>query len=178
MQYISVNEYKFGKLKHKIYLQKSGGSMPLYFIRHVVSDAVKATLYNEAVDKICVVNVLVTNDKGIQKYNDEYRNINSATDVLSFPMQTFRQPGWSGCRNPEPDNDTGYIPLGDIVASSETIQKHSDEYGNRVLYEWTYIIIHSTLHLLGYDHDTEENERVMHEKCGYIIQKLGIPKEN
>ena len=164
----------YSKLKHKITVRKSGGSMPLYIIRDIIQKAVKATLNNEEVDTVCEANVLVTNDKGIRKYNCDYRGIDKATDVLSFPMQTFSKAGWSSISEPEPDRDTGYIPLGDIVASSETIKKHSDEYGKSIFDEWAYMIIHSTLHLLGYDHDNDHNEKAMFGKSDQIMQKMGI----
>jgi len=176
--YISINDYKSGKLKHKINMQKSGSSIPVYMVKHVIQSAVKATLYNENVDRICVVNILLTNDKGIRKYNMDYRGIDRATDVLSFPMQDFSKTGWSGCCNLMQDEDTGFISLGDIVVSSETIQRHSNEYRNSIVNEWAYMIIHSTLHLLGYDHDNEINEKVMSNKSNQIMQRLGFNKND
>ena len=173
MSYLSVNEYKYGKIKHKVYLHYGGGYMRLYTVRGHVQDAVRAALHSEGVDKPCVINVLVTNDKGIRCYNRDYRNIDSATDVLSFPMQVFSHAGWIGLENAEFDEGTGLLPLGDIVISSETVKRQSEEYKNNIFYEWDYLTIHSTLHLLGYDHDNETNEKIMHDKAESIMRKLG-----
>ena len=70
--------------------------------------------------------------------------------------------------------NTFNIPLGDIIISSESVRRQAAEYGNTVDYETAYLVIHSVLHLLGYDHDNEVNEKIMHEKNKQIIQKMGI----
>ena len=140
----------------------------------IISNAIIETLRVEAVDVPCVVNVLITDDEGIRKYNHEYRKIDEATDVLSFPMQTFRQSGWSGLSEPEFDEDTGTLQLGDIVISLETVERQAAEYGNTIEYEMAYLIIHSSLHLIGYNHDDETGEKVMHSKNEKIIQEMGF----
>ena len=140
----------------------------------IISNAVTKTLCSEVVDAVCVVNVLITDDEGIREYNREYRKIDKATDVLSFPMQVFLQPGWGGLCEPEFDEDTGDLPLGDIVISLESVERQAAEYGNNIEYETAYLIIHSSLHLLGYDHDDEYNEKIMHDKNEAIIQEMGF----
>ena len=138
----------------------------------VVSNAIIKTLASEAVDIPCVVNVLITDDEGIREYNREYRTIDKATDVLSFPMQVFLQAGWKGLSGPELNEDTGDLPLGDIVISFESVERQAAEYGSTIEYEMAYLIIHSSLHLLGYDHDDEGNEKIMHGKAKKIIQEM------
>ena len=152
--------------------------MPLYKIRDIIKKAVKATLINENVDAVCVVNVLATNDDTIKKYNKNYRGIDKATDVLSFPMQDFKKAGWGGCTVFEPDEDSGNIPLGDIVVSSETIKRYCEKTGVLWLYELTYMIIHSTLHLLGYDHITKKDEKLMFYKNKIIMQEMGFDADD
>jgi len=161
------------KIKHKITTKHSGGEAPERIYRSLVRQAVLMTLQSENVDDLCVVNVLITNDDGIRKYNLKYRDIDKETDVLSFPMQTFKQPGWSGLDSAELDEDTGELPLGDIVISSETVKRHASEYGNTIEHETTYMIIHSTLHLLGYSHENESNERTMHNKKKQLMREMG-----
>jgi len=129
-------------------------------------------LQYEQADKPCVVCVLITDDEGIRDYNYEYRGIDKPTDVLSFPMQKFWQSGWSGIRNVEGDKSTGDIPLGDIIFSVETVKRHAIEYDKTIEHETIYMLIHSTLHLLGYDHDDESNERIMHEVTKRIMKNL------
>jgi probable rRNA maturation factor len=107
--------------------------------------------------------VLITDDEGIRNYNYEYRGLDKPTDVLSFPMQTFRKAGWKGIYDPEFDESTGELLLGDIILSLETVKKHASEYGNTIEHETSYILIHSTLHLLGYNHIDENNEKIMHD---------------
>jgi len=139
----------------------------------VIESVCNTVLQNEYVDTLCVINVLFTDDSGIRKYNRDYRSIDKATDVLSFPMQTFIEAGWSSHGELEFDEDTGELPLGDIIISMETVKRQSEEYGNSVEHETAYMIIHSTLHLLGYDHDNEKNEKIMHSKAKEILEMLG-----
>ena len=73
----------------------------------------------------CVVSVLITDDEGIRDFNYEYRGIDKATDVLSFPMQEFQQAGWGGISNPEFDENTRALTLGDIIISLETVKRHA-----------------------------------------------------
>ena len=140
----------------------------------IVSQAIIESLRSEAIDMHCVVNVLITDDEGIREYNREYRNIDTATDVLSFPMQTFLQTGWKSLSEPEFDEDTGDLLLGDIVISLESVERQAVEYGNTNEYETAYLIIHSSLHLIGYDHDDETGEKIMHSKNKKIIQEMGF----
>jgi len=161
-------------IKHKVYLKYGGGELRLSDCRDVVKRAVNETLRSEAVDIVCVINVLVTNDKGILKYNREFRNIDSKTDVLSFPMQEFKHAGFCGCIDLEIDEDTGFLPLGDIVVSSESVIKQAPLYENTVMQEMAYLLIHSTLHLLGYDHANKADELIMHKKNKAIMQEMEL----
>jgi len=163
------------KIKHKINIKRDRtGCNVCGKYKRLIKRAVRIALRNEAVDKLCVVNVLITDDEGIREYNHKYREIDKATDVLSFPMQNFINAGWEGLNEPEFDEDTGDLPLGDIIISAETSKRQANKYGNTVEYETTYLIIHSTLHLLGYDHGDESSEKDMHEKSKQIMQKMGF----
>ncbi|MCL2222285.1 MAG: rRNA maturation RNase YbeY [Oscillospiraceae bacterium] len=125
--------------------------------------AIHLTLLREGVDMPCVVNVLLTDDIGIRRYNLEHRGKDAATDVLSFPMQEFGCPGWSGIVDVDIDLVSGFVPLGDMVISVETIQRQADEFGHSILQELIHMVIHSTLHLLGYDHYDDESEKEMRD---------------
>ena len=157
-------------MKHVINVQSNGANP----IDGIIDNAVRATLQNEEVDVLCVVNVLITDDEGIREYNREYRSIDKATDVLSFPMQEFIRAGWSGHGELEFDEDTGELPLGDIIISEESVARQATEYGNTAEYETAYLITHSTLHLLGYDHVDESSEKVMHDKSKALMHSLGL----
>ena len=118
------------------------------FIRRCIN----ATLEAEGITADCEINVLVTNDKGIQAINQASRNIDKATDVLSFPMFQLEAGNppkdWSDYMDP----GTRAVPLGDMVISLERARVQAKEFGHSVKREVGYLTIHSMLHLLGYDH--------------------------
>lgn len=123
-----------------------------YQIESAVRSAIHGTLMQEGISVPCEINVLVTNDRGIRAINNASRNIDKATDVLSFPMFQL-EPGnppkdWSDMIDPE----TGLCPLGDMALSVDHIISQSKEFGHSIRRETGYLTIHSILHLLGYDH--------------------------
>ena len=160
-------------IEHKVHIRQVYGDAPKIAYRKAVRQAVLTTLQSEAVDMPCSVGVLITGDKGISDYNIEYRNVNKATDVLSFPMQRFDEPGWHGHCGMEVDRDTGMLPLGDIIISAQHIKRQARARAHSVLRETTHLTIHSTLHLLGYDHDNKDSKRVMRRKEKRILRKPG-----
>ena len=161
-------------MNHKIYIQTSADTNIYNYYETLISKAIIDTLQNEKIDTSCVVDVLVTDDEGIRKFNHLYRNIDKATDVLSFPMQTFLQAGCDGLDKPEFDENTGDLPLGDIIISMESAIRQAEDYGNTIEYETAYLIIHSTLHLIGYDHNDDNKEIQMHKKNKAITQRMGL----
>ena len=123
-----------------------------YQISSAIRSAIFATLTEEGIDIPCEINILVTNDRGIRAINYGSRNIDKATDVLSFPMFQL-EPGnppedWSDMMDPETD----LCPLGDMAISVDHILSQAKEFGHSVRREAGYLTIHSVLHLLGYDH--------------------------
>ena len=101
--------------------------------------------------------------------NEEFRQIDRATDVLSFPMADYETPGDfshldedAGLFHP----DTGELMLGDIVISVDKVFEQAEEYGHSLLREYAFLIAHSMLHLFGYDHmeEVERKEMEMHQK--------------
>ena len=117
-----------------------------------IQKCVEAVLDAESISCKCEINILVTDDSGIQAINAASRNIDKATDVLSFPMFEL-EPGnppadWSAYLDPE----TGMCPLGDMCISLERARAQAQEFGHTVKREVGYLTIHSMLHLLGYDH--------------------------
>lgn len=121
-------------------------------VRAVIVKCIETTLNMQSVTTPCEINVLVTDDSGIQAINKASRNIDRPTDVLSFPMFDF-EPGilpedWSHYVDPE----TGLVPLGDMAISLERAMAQAQEFGHSLRREIGYLTIHSMLHLLGYDH--------------------------
>ena len=122
------------------------------FIASIIRKCIDTTLAAEGIHVSCEINVLVTNDKGIQTINLASRQIDRPTDVLSFPMFEL-EPGnppedWEDYLDPE----TGMCPLGDMCISLERAMLQAKEFGHSVKREVGYLTIHSMLHLLGYDH--------------------------
>lgn len=116
------------------------------FIRRVIRTALAA----EGVTFPCEVDVLVTDDAGIHQINLDMRQVDSPTDVLSFPEFDLTP----GELPDEEDADpaTGLVPLGDMVLSMERVKAQAKEYGHSNRRELAYLVVHSVLHLLGYDH--------------------------
>ena len=125
------------------------------------------------------VNLTLTDNEGIRELNNEFRQIDRPTDVLSFPLVDYEEP------NVFPENiedvaedyfdlDTGELMLGDIIISLEKCKQQAAEYGHSVLREYSFLIVHSMLHLFGYDHMEEGDREVMEEKQRKILDKAGI----
>ncbi|MDR0917152.1 MAG: rRNA maturation RNase YbeY [Oscillospiraceae bacterium] len=136
-----------------------------------IRDAVTFTLDAEDVKFPCDVSVTLTDDAGIREINAQYREIDTATDVLSFPLQDFAPSEYA---MPEYDLASKRVPLGDIVLSVERVAAQAEEYGNTQGREATYLTVHSTLHLLGYDHTDEgADKQLMRAREKEIMRALG-----
>ena len=123
------------------------------------------------------VTVTITDDEGIRKYNNEFRQIDKATDVLSFPLNDFYR-SVPGCEMGElMDPVTCCVPLGDMIISVERAREQAREYGHGLARECAYLTVHSMLHLLGYDHvDEGEEKAAMREKEEEILAVLGLSR--
>ena len=122
--------------------------------RALILRAARAALACEGVDELCLLGALLTDNEGIRELNRKYRNIDSATDVLSFPMNELT-PGEFDAEECERDMDTGRIVLGDMAFSLERCAAQGEEFGHGFDHELMYLTVHSVLHLLGYDHVDE-----------------------
>ncbi len=124
------------------------------------------------------VTVTITDDEGIRKYNNEFRQIDKATDVLSFPLNDFYRsvPGEDMTELMDPI--TCEVPLGDMIISVERAREQAKEYGHGMARECAYLTVHSMLHLLGYDHvDEGEEKAAMREKEEEILSVLGLSRK-
>ena len=139
-------------MKHKINMTFSCFTLKKPVISAIIKKAIDATLSAENITTACEINVLVTDDKGIRAINSASRNIDKATDVLSFPMFQLEagQPpqDWEEFLDPE----TGLCPLGDMAISMERASAQANAFGHSLRRELGYLTVHSMLHLLGYDH--------------------------
>ena len=125
------------------------------------------------------VELLLTNNAEIQRINNEFRGIDRPTDVLSFPMIEYDSPADFSAVEEDDSNfdpETGELILGNIVISKEKVIAQAEEYGHSVKREFAFLIAHSMLHLLGYDHMEDEERLVMEEKQRNILDNLGITR--
>ena len=124
------------------------------------------------------VSILLTDNEQIREINQEFRNIDAPTDVLSFPVIDYDTPG--DFSTLEEDTVTYFHPesgellLGDIVISIERAKVQAKEYGHSLQRELAFLIAHSMFHLFGYDHMEEEERRIMEEKQKTVLSQLQI----
>ncbi len=137
-------------------------------LRMLIRRCCNAVLRMEKFEGSVEVSVTFVNNEQIKEYNAQYRNKNIETDVLSFPM------GENGVYDVNPE--TGAKILGDIVISIEKAQEQAKAYVHSMQREVGFLTAHSMLHLLGYDHENNNLERVrMREKEELVMEQLGLP---
>ncbi|MCR4693876.1 MAG: rRNA maturation RNase YbeY [Pseudobutyrivibrio sp.] len=125
------------------------------------------------------VSITITDAEGIQAINKEFRDIDSPTDVLSFPMIDYESAGdFSKIEKNEDlfNPESGEVILGDVVLCIERIHSQAEEYGHSLLREYAFLITHSMLHLMGFDHMTDSDASAMEEKQREILDILKISR--
>ncbi|HIT14612.1 MAG TPA: rRNA maturation RNase YbeY [Candidatus Scatomonas merdigallinarum] len=124
------------------------------------------------------ISLTLTDNREIRRLNREFRGLDKATDVLSFPLVNFRSPGDYGMLEAEEADsfnpESGELMLGDIVISVERAMEQAAEYGHSLKREIGFLIAHSMLHLLGYDHMEPQEAAVMEQKQEAVLEALGI----
>lgn len=160
-----------------LYFEEEGElTLPLS-CREIAEEVIETALDLTGCPYEAEVSLLLTMDAQIREMNTQFRGIERATDVLSFPMVEYPLPGEfgfleenEGYFNPE----SGELSLGDIVISKEKVISQAEEYGHSVLREYAFLIVHSVLHLTGYDHMEEDERRDMEAKQDEIMKRLDI----
>lgn len=143
--------------------------------RALIRKAVRAALAAEGVDFPCEIDVRVSDDAGIREINRETRRVDRPTDVLSFPAFSLQPGELPGPGDADPG--TGLVPLGDMMISMERVAAQAKEYGHSNRRELAYLVTHSVLHLLGYDHvDEGPMKAQMREREEAILAELGITR--
>ena len=145
-------------------------------------DIIKSVI-NESIDyEKCPyeveVNVILTDNREIHQINKDHRDVDSPTDVLSFPMVDYENPSdFEGIEDKTEDYfnpDTGELMLGDIVISVEKVIEQAQEYGHSIKRELAFLVAHSMMHLFGYDHMVVEEATIMEAKQNEVLNKLSI----
>lgn len=160
-----------------VYLEEEGGQMLPLDTWGLAEAAAEAALDELGCPYEAEVNLLLTMDAQIWEMNREFRGIDRPTDVLSFPMIEYQKPGVFDFLEERPDcfdPESGRLMLGDIVISKEKVLSQAEEYGHGVKREYAFLVVHSILHLSGYDHMEDGERRVMEELQEKILQKLKI----
>ena len=148
-------------MEHEIYVSREKTGLGHREAAGLIKKAVKKALDAEGICVPCIISVMLTNDEGIHAVNREFRGVDRATDVLSFPLNELT-PGEFDPDECERDMDSGAVMLGDMMISLEHCEAQGKEFGHGFNREIQYLTVHSVLHLLGYDHvDEGEMKRRM-----------------
>ena len=146
----------------------------------VAEDVMNEVLDQEECPYESEINLILTTDEETHRTNKEFRDIDLPTDVLSFPMVDFEAPADYDILE-EDDSyfhpETGELMLGDIMISIPRAVEQAKEYGHSIKREYAFLIAHSMLHLLGYDHMTDEERAVMEEKQEQALVALRITRD-
>ena len=146
----------------------------------LAKDVITFTIDHEDFPYEAEVNLTLVDNEEIHTINREYLNIDRPTDVLSFPMLSYEAAGdFSKLEDDYDDNfnpDTGEILLGDIVISVDKVAEQAESYGHSQKREYAFLIVHSMLHLFGYDHMTPEEAADMEAKQRQILDEMNITR--
>lgn len=136
-----------------------------------------AALDSEGCPYEAEISLTLVDDDSIRDINKRFRQTDRPTDVLSFPLVEYEKPGEfdfledrDDCFNPE----SGELMLGDIIISLDRVQAQAEEYGHGETREYAFLIVHSMLHLMGYDHMEESEAAIMEKKQEAVLLSLGI----
>lgn len=147
----------------------------------LAQEVVEFAMEHEGFPYEAEVNLTLTDNEGIHEINKMYREIDAPTDVLSFPMLSYEHAGdFSALEEGYEDNfnpDTGEIMLGDIIISIDRVREQAEAYGHSERREYAFLIVHSMLHLFGYDHMTEEEATQMEAKQHQILDAMQISRD-
>ena len=151
-----------------VYFMNEAGEPVTYKQKHLIREAIVESLVYEGFENDVQLSVTFTDNEGIRAINKSYRDIDSATDVLSFPLVDFEG-------GEEPPMDEPLLPLGDIVISLERAREQAEEFGHSYERELAFLTVHSMLHLLGYDHvNSEEEDLDMRRRQKEILEGMGL----
>lgn len=158
------------KMNLMIYFENKQDRIQItYGLKMLIRAAVEATLDYEQYHNPVEVSITFTDNEEIRTLNRKFRNVDRATDVLSFPLFDYE-----GAED-EPPVDELMGMLGDIVLSLEQAEKQAKEFGHSFEREAAFLCVHSMLHLLGYDHETsEEDELDMRRRQTEILDGMGL----
>ncbi len=148
-------------------------------IKDIAENVINEALSHESCPYEAEIGLLITDDENIETLNNQFRSIDKSTDVLSFPLIDYTFPAcFDGFDEKEElfNPDTGELMLGDIVISMDHCMRQAEEYGHGPVREFAFLIAHSMLHLMGYDHMTPTDADDMERRQDEILDKLGYTR--
>lgn len=152
----------------------------LFDVEEIVRQVAETVLEVEGCPYEVQLNVILTDNEGIRRFNREYRGIDRETDVLSFPNLDFAAEADFAIDSEREadyfDPDTGELLLGDIIISVDRVREQAKAYGHSERREFAFLVAHSMYHLCGYDHMTEEEASVMEQKQEAVLTGLGVTR--
>ena len=147
----------------------------------IIRDIIAAAIEYEHCPYECELSVMITDDDGIHELNRETRGIDRPTDVLSFPMLSYEKAGDFSFLEEESEDDfnpdTGEVMLGDIIISVDKVLEQAQSYGHSPMREFAFLIVHSMLHLFGYDHIDPKDAAIMEPKQKQILEEMHIVRD-
>lgn len=150
-------------------------------LNDILSNAIEIALKEEEVNCKCEISLVYVDNSEIREINRENRNIDRETDVLSFPMLEYYDKKVFKELYSDAEFDVTYLDgdslvLGDIVLSLEKAMEQSKEYNHSFYREASYLVVHSVLHLLGYDHMEDDEKAIMRKREEYILSKINMTR--
>lgn len=162
-------------------IENEYGDIEIKNYEAVIENTVEASLEFLKCPYACEVNVLLTDNDTIHEINNQQRNIDRATDVLSFPLVDYKFPGNFDGLEDSPcdyfDLTTDELLLGDIVISIDKVYEQAHEYNHSVTRELAFLVAHSMLHLAGYDHMEDDERQVMEDMQEKILTMKGYTRD-
>ena len=156
-------------MEHEVYVSREKKNLGHRNAAALIKKAVNMALEAEQIPVPCLISVMLTDEEGIRRVNRDFRGIDRATDVLSFPLNEL-SPGEFDPEDCEKDPETGAVMLGDMMISLPRCEAQGEEFGHGFEREIQYLSVHSVLHLLGYDHvDEGEMKRQMRQREKIIM---------
>ncbi|MBE6872018.1 MAG: rRNA maturation RNase YbeY [Ruminococcaceae bacterium] len=162
--------------RHAIYIENEQNKVkPIGKIKELIKAVCAAVLENEGFERKAEISVVLVDNEYIRELNREYRDKDTATDVLSFPI--YEDDADDDIKMGDMDKKNSAVLLGDIVISLERAAVQATEFGHSTEREVGYLTAHSVLHLLGYDHMDENERAIMREKEEAALAKLDLKRE-
>jgi len=154
-----------------VYVENQTDTRFSFHYKELIRRAVRTVMEDKHIPQELDVNVMIVNSEMMRSINHENRKIDAVTDVLSFPYFEFEQPGFFDEQVQDwADEDI----LGDIVLCDERIISQAEEYGHSQKREMAFLVVHSMLHLIGYDHMEEADAQLMEQEQKRMMDILGI----